>query len=141
MTFAPRFPVRSPTSFENEYFRETIGWSQPFWRARAALSSEDTVPITFAPSAFAHWQRNRPTPPAAACTRTVSPGPTRTMRCRRDSAFIPLSQAAPRHLAPREIGPGLGRRISPPVSGAELARIALEHHAGGFHAYGSRRLD
>ena len=36
--------------------------------------SQPTVPITVAPRCFAHWQSSRPTPPAAAWTRIVSPG-------------------------------------------------------------------
>ena len=34
-----------------------------------ALSSVPAVPISWKPSAFAHWQAIRPTPPAAACHR------------------------------------------------------------------------
>jgi len=44
--------------------------------ANVAFSSLPTVPITVAPRAAAHWQRICPTPPAAACTRMVSPGCT-----------------------------------------------------------------
>ena len=36
-----------------------------------------TVPITVAPRCLAHWPRIRPTPPAAACSRMVSPALTR----------------------------------------------------------------
>ena len=52
---------------------ETMAWSQPWARAIAAFSSDPTVPITVAPSAFSHWQAMSPTPPAAAWNRTVSP--------------------------------------------------------------------
>ncbi len=45
----------------------------PFLVARAAFSGELTVPMSFTPSAFAHWQAMEPTPPAAACQRMVSP--------------------------------------------------------------------
>src|SRR5215468_2472508 len=50
-----------------------IGWSQPCALASFAFSSLPTVPITVAPSDFAHWQAMRPTPPAAAWNRMVSP--------------------------------------------------------------------
>ena len=39
----------------------------------SALFSVETVPITTAPNAFAHWHKIRPIPPAAACTKTTSP--------------------------------------------------------------------
>ncbi len=52
----------------------TIGMSQPLSRAHRAFSSVLTVPITRAPRYLAHWQSKVPTPPAAAWTRTVSPG-------------------------------------------------------------------
>ena len=41
--------------------------------ASAAFSSEPTVPIIVTPSARAHWHAMRPTPPAAAWNRIVSP--------------------------------------------------------------------
>ena len=50
-----------------------VSW-QPCALASAAFSGVDTVPMTRAPSADAHWHRNNPTPPAAACISTVSPG-------------------------------------------------------------------
>ena len=56
-------------------------WSQPCARASAAFSSLPTVPITVAPRWCAHWARIRPTPPAAACSRMVSPRSMR-MVCR-----------------------------------------------------------
>ncbi|MNE61601.1 hypothetical protein D3C80_1568280 [compost metagenome] len=34
----------------------------------------DTVPITVRPSSLAHCETIRPTPPAAACSRMLSPG-------------------------------------------------------------------
>ena len=37
------------------------------------MSSLPTVPITVTPSALAHWQAIRPTPPAAAWNSTWSP--------------------------------------------------------------------
>ena len=43
-------------------------------RASAHFSSLPAVPISFRPSAFAHWQAIRPTPPAAACQTMKSPG-------------------------------------------------------------------
>ena len=36
--------------------------------------------MTVIPSSFAHWLTIRPTPPAAACSRTVSPAFTLAMR-------------------------------------------------------------
>ncbi|MNY44126.1 hypothetical protein D3C86_1791270 [compost metagenome] len=45
----------------------------PCSMARAAFSAELTVPISFTPSALAHWQAKEPTPPAAAWNRMVSP--------------------------------------------------------------------
>lgn len=48
-------------------------WSQPWARASSAFSSVDTVPMTVSPSSLAHWQTMRPTPPAAAVSRIVSP--------------------------------------------------------------------
>jgi len=55
----------------------TITCLHPAFLASATFSSLPTVPITVAPSAFAHWHRMRPTPPAAACIRIVSPAFTR----------------------------------------------------------------
>ena len=57
-----------------------ITWSQPWARATAAFSSDDTVPITVSPSSFAHCDTMRPTPPAAACSRIVSPAWSGQMR-------------------------------------------------------------
>ena len=39
-----------------------------------------SVAVTVAPIARAHWQSSWPTPPAAACTRMVSPSRTRCTR-------------------------------------------------------------
>ncbi len=47
--------------------------AQPWARAISAFSSVLTVPIIVTPSARAHWQAIRPTPPAAAWYRMVSP--------------------------------------------------------------------
>ena len=55
-------------------------WWQPFVLASSALSFEPTVPITVAPRCFAHWQRIRPTPPAAAWMSTVLPFSTLKVR-------------------------------------------------------------
>src|ERR1700722_12492014 len=41
-----------------------------------SLSGEPAVPMDVAPSAFNHWPSRSPTPPAAACTSTVSPALT-----------------------------------------------------------------
>ena len=49
---------------------------QPFSSARPAFSGEPTTPMTRAPRWFAHCDRIWPTPPAAAWTTIVSPGPT-----------------------------------------------------------------
>ncbi|MNL60994.1 hypothetical protein D3C87_1848600 [compost metagenome] len=46
---------------------------QPLALATAAFSSVLTVPIMVTPIARAHWQAMRPTPPAAAWYRIVSP--------------------------------------------------------------------
>ena len=51
----------------------TMACAAPCARASAAFSSLDTTPITVTPRCFAHWHRISPTPPAAACTSTVSP--------------------------------------------------------------------
>lgn len=48
-------------------------WWQPSSLAWAAFSFVETVPITVAPRAFAHWHSRDPTPPAAAWTRIVCP--------------------------------------------------------------------
>ncbi|MNW17477.1 hypothetical protein D3C71_2188920 [compost metagenome] len=48
-------------------------WVQPLALATAAFSSVLTVPIIVTPMARAHWQAMRPTPPAAAWYRIVSP--------------------------------------------------------------------
>ena len=87
MTSAPRPPVASQHGVgEAAVARRRSTASAPCARATRALSSLDTVPITRAPSAFAQLHRNRPTPPAAACTSTVSPARTRCVRCSRYSA-------------------------------------------------------
>src|SRR5258708_1269246 len=58
----------------------------PWSRASLAFSSELTVPIKLMPSARAHWQAMRPTPPAPACPRMVSPAlPTTSRPPRRNS--------------------------------------------------------
>jgi hypothetical protein len=41
-------------------------WVQPLAFAISAFASVETVPIMVTPSARAHWQAIRPTPPAAA---------------------------------------------------------------------------
>ena len=66
-------------------------WSAPWARASAAFSSEPTVPMTVAPSAFSHWQAMSPTPPAAAWKSTVSPGCTRWVRRTRYCTVSPFS--------------------------------------------------
>ena len=48
-------------------------WLAPAWRAISAFSELDAVPITVAPRLEIIWQRSCPTPPAAACTKAVSP--------------------------------------------------------------------
>src|ERR1700737_4331934 len=45
-------------------------WSQPLASARSAFALEPTVPMTWAPSALAHWHASKPMPPAAAWIRT-----------------------------------------------------------------------
>src|SRR6516164_6991091 len=60
-----------------------MGWSQPCAWAIAAFLSLLTVPITVAPRCFAHWHMMRPTPPAAAWIKIVSPGRTLYVSCRR----------------------------------------------------------
>jgi hypothetical protein len=50
--------------------------------------------ITTAPSDFSHGTRIDPTPPAAACTSTVSPFSIRAQRSTRNSAVQPFSIAA-----------------------------------------------
>ena len=47
--------------------------AQPWSLAMAAFASEPAVPIMVTPRARAHWQAIRPTPPAAAWNRMVSP--------------------------------------------------------------------
>ena len=44
--------------------------SAPMARAKAAFSSELTVPITVMPESFASCTSDEPTPPAAPMTRT-----------------------------------------------------------------------
>ena len=51
----------------------TMVCAQPCARATSALLSVLTVPIIVTPIARAHWQAIRPTPPAAAWYRIVSP--------------------------------------------------------------------
>ena len=51
-----------------------MAWAAPLALASAHFSSDPAVPISCSPSAFAHWQAIRPTPPAAAWNRIASPG-------------------------------------------------------------------
>jgi hypothetical protein len=60
----------------------------------AALASEPTVAMTVAPRLLHHCTRIWPTPPAAAWTRTTSPGFTWKHRRTRNSAVMPLSRTA-----------------------------------------------
>ena len=41
--------------------------------AISAFSGVEVVAMTVAPASFERWMIRRPTPPAPACTRTVSP--------------------------------------------------------------------
>ena len=75
-TGTPAPPVISRTRLAMSSRVETMTCSQPWARATAAFSSDPTVPMTVAPSAFSHWQAISPTPPAAAWNRTVSPALT-----------------------------------------------------------------
>ena len=60
-------------------------------RPRTNATSSPTVPITVAPRCFAHWQTIRPTPPAAAWIRIVSPRFTGCVRRTRYQAVMPFS--------------------------------------------------
>src|SRR5215831_8275358 len=103
-----------------------MGWSQPCAWAIAAFSSLLTVPITVAPRCFAHWHMMRPTPPAAAWTKIVSPGPTLYVSCRRQRAVIPgIIIAAGVAL----IEAGRGGIDAPPGNDAEFG-ISPSRHAG-----------
>ena len=67
--------------------------------SRAAL---DAVPSTVAPARFASWTAATPTPPAAACTSTVSPACSRP-NSKRQSCAVPKAmgtQAAATRSAP-----------------------------------------
>ena len=84
----------------------TMTCAQPCARATSALASVLTVPIIVTPRARAHWQATRPTPPAAAWYRMVSP-PCRGNTCRnRYCAVRPfiISVAALRSLMPSGSG-------------------------------------
>ena len=65
-TGTPRPSVISRTRAAMSSRPDTIVCVQPFARAISAFSSVLTVPIIVTPSARAHWQATRPTPPAAA---------------------------------------------------------------------------
>ena len=66
-------PVISRTRLAMSSRGVTIVCAQPFALAISAFSSELTTPIIVTPIARAHWQAIRPTPPAAAWYRIVSP--------------------------------------------------------------------
>ena len=63
-----------------DYPEEAVQWlgyvrtAQQLGFTLAEIAADPAVPITRAPSAFAQPLRICPTPPAAACTSTVSPG-------------------------------------------------------------------
>ncbi|MNN51990.1 hypothetical protein D3C81_1666560 [compost metagenome] len=66
----------------------------PLALASSAFSAELTVPISFTPRAFAHWQAIRPTPPAAAWKRMVSPPLSSKVWRSRYCTVRPLSMTA-----------------------------------------------
>ncbi len=69
-------------------------WWQPLALASSPFSSEPTVPITVAPRLSSHWHAIRPTPPAAACRSTASPGCTANVRRTRYSTVHPFTMIA-----------------------------------------------
>ena len=119
----------------------------------------DTVPITRAPSALPHAHRNEPTPPAAACTRIVSPGRTRCVRCSRYSAVRPLSISVAAASSSTSSGsattcaagtvrtstyaPGCGATYATRSPGQQVrdAVADVDDRAGGFHARRRGRLE
>ena len=109
---------------------ERMTCSHPWDRATAAFSSDPTVPITVAPSAFSHWQAMSPTPPAAAWNRTVSPALTGYVRRIRYCAVIPLSITAAAIWS--AIPSGIGTRI------AAGSTRASAYDPGGPPAYATR---
>src|SRR6202034_495465 len=62
--------------------------SAPSARATSALRSPPTTPMTRAPAALPSWTAPLPTPPAAACTSSVSPAASRIRRVQRDPAGL-----------------------------------------------------
>ncbi len=68
--------------------------SAPLWYASSALYSVDVVPTTRRPRRFSNCVRSWPSPPAAACTSTVSPGWNRYMSLHRKCAVMPCIMTA-----------------------------------------------
>ena len=67
-------------------------WVHPFAFAISALDSLLTVPIILHPIDLAHWQANKPTPPAAAWNNIFSFLLTLCNLSKRYSTVIPLSK-------------------------------------------------
>ena len=108
------------------------------------------MPITVAPSAFNHWQAIRPTPPAAAWNRTVSPFCTRYTRriryctvrpfsiiaaaCSSEMPLGTLTSLSAAYEPLFRIGAGRAACISHAVSDLDLGHTLADrfHHAGAF---------
>src|SRR5205085_1538677 len=101
------------------------------------FSSLPAVPISCRPSALAHWQAIRPTPPAAAWNSTWSPAcrpPWGWVRLSRYCAVSPLSIMA----APVDVDEVQADGLVPD---ADLAVARLAHlHVHQFHLFGAALL-
>ena len=86
-------------------------WSMPNSVSRPRRSSLDAVAITMlAPAALASWMAASPTPPAPACTSTVSP-PCRWPNSNRQSSAVPNSIGTPAAASIESaVGDGVRRR-------------------------------
>ena len=85
-------------------------WSMPYSVSRPRRSSLDAVAMTMlAPAALASWMAARPTPPAPACTSTVS-SPCRWPNSNRQSSAVPNSIGTPAASLDRQpVGDGVRR--------------------------------
>src|SRR3954451_3127619 len=68
------YRMRTPFGLGSE------GACTPASVASAALSRVETVPMTRPPARRTIWTSSKPVPPAAACTRTSTPGHARPLR-------------------------------------------------------------
>src|SRR5262252_453441 len=102
-----------------------IGYSQPCALASSAFSAVLTVPITRAPRCRAHWHIIKPTPPAAACIRMVSPALTGWALRMRYCAVRPFRITAAAVSSSMKSGSVTSRPIG--------ITVACEY-AGGLHA-------